>query len=446
MSWQIAADIREMFVDIVATDGSQTIFGRNVNRKDQLISGFAEALSLLPPDFKVSEASLLFKTDYDKIALREHWGSHTAFLTTEGFENLLEIGDQTRANLFGLSAEKVPQLISRDFSFGVTERTRADGSVEVGLDEKEIDFVLSKLEIAEVKSVAVCFLHSNKNPEHENQLANKLKEKGYEVVCSHPYPGDERARAQKACSMAFVLPGEKAFLEELQKIGFTKTSLIQNEAKSEGAQKGNSSMTIEFLEDRICVRHSSERSTSYFETRISPLNEVSIDEGGLVHVGPGRIESEPGPVAFGKGINLSVLDLIAFSGKLKIGGVFPRLKVDLNRVSKQLVPLAKQLQLDPETCAKKYLVLFYEKLASEIIGRVGSLNTTHLEGLGWLALIMANPLAKNLGVRKLTVPSQSGWGTLLAALKAKSTGNTSQSWGSLEFENGSLSEGKTLDF
>ncbi|MDZ4676150.1 MAG: hydantoinase/oxoprolinase N-terminal domain-containing protein [Oligoflexia bacterium] len=206
MSWQCAAHIREMFVDFAASDGKRAFLYRTLNRKDQLLIGLIEALSLLPKEFKPENTDLFLATDLAKVSLREKWGAATALLTTEGFENLLEIGTQERLSLFGLQAKKNTSLVPRDLAFGVTERTSADGSIEIELDEKEIEFVISKLKLTDTKSVAVCFLHSNINPAHEKQVGKKLTENGYSVILSHQYEGNELDRALAATEAAFLIP------------------------------------------------------------------------------------------------------------------------------------------------------------------------------------------------------------------------------------------------
>ena len=62
-------------------------------------------------------------------ALLERKGARLAFLTTKGFENLLEIGRQTRRELYNIMVEKRTPLIPRSLCFGVEERTLAGGEV-----------------------------------------------------------------------------------------------------------------------------------------------------------------------------------------------------------------------------------------------------------------------------------------------------------------------------
>jgi len=93
-------------------------------------------------------------------SLLERKGAKLAFLTTAGFEDLLEIGRQTRRELYNIMVEERRPLIERRLCFGVRERTLADGRVEKPADLRQVKEILRTLKREGVESVAVCFLHS----------------------------------------------------------------------------------------------------------------------------------------------------------------------------------------------------------------------------------------------------------------------------------------------
>src|ERR1700687_2998624 len=62
-------------------------------------------------------------------ALLERKGARTAFVTTAGFEDLLEIGRQNRAELYNLTPAPKRLLAERSLCFGVHERAHFDGTV-----------------------------------------------------------------------------------------------------------------------------------------------------------------------------------------------------------------------------------------------------------------------------------------------------------------------------
>lgn len=410
MSWQIVADMREMFVEAFASNGERCFCSRNVNRKDHLLSGFIEMLQSWPEEIKSPSTEVLIKSDFERTAIREQWGVATAFLCTEGFENLMEIADQTRVEAFGFHAHKGSNLVPHEWSIGVTERTRADGTVESELDDKEIDFVISKLELAQIKSVAVCFLHSRANPAHEEQVAKKLRDKGYFVEVSHKYPGNERQRAQRAIQKAFMGPLFEAFQEDIVKLGFERQKIKIWEDGDLSSKKDEVKVT--FLEDRILTSLGSALS-------LSGLSRISIDSGGLAHVGPDSEESEPGPVCFGKNLHLTLLDMVALACRLSSLEI-NRLRIDLSRVVKFLAPLAKDLKQTPETAAKNFIDLAATNMALELalLAEKKGLTPTsaHWSYDGWMAPLFGPLISKKLGTNRYTVASLHEWRPLLCKL------------------------------
>ncbi len=100
----------------------------------------------------------------------------TAFITTDGFRDLLEIQTGIRPVLYDLQFEKIKPLVPRYLSFGVPERLDFKGDVLVPLDEEAVVRVAERLANEGVESIAVCLLHSYINPEHEQRIGDILKD------------------------------------------------------------------------------------------------------------------------------------------------------------------------------------------------------------------------------------------------------------------------------
>jgi N-methylhydantoinase A len=99
----------------------------------------------------------------------------TAFVTTEGFRDLLEIARQIRPVLYDLQFEKPKPLTPRHLCFGVRERLDARGQVIAPLDEASVQRVADMLRQAGVEAVAVCLLHAYINPRHEEAVGAILR-------------------------------------------------------------------------------------------------------------------------------------------------------------------------------------------------------------------------------------------------------------------------------
>ncbi|HEY7174146.1 MAG TPA: hydantoinase/oxoprolinase N-terminal domain-containing protein, partial [Micromonosporaceae bacterium] len=102
--------------------------------------------------------------------LVERNGARTALLVTDGFRDILRLRRHTRAGTFDLYSDPPPPLVPRRLTFPVTERMLASGKVLVPLDEGQVRAIADRLESAGVEAVAVVFLHSYLNPEHEEQV------------------------------------------------------------------------------------------------------------------------------------------------------------------------------------------------------------------------------------------------------------------------------------
>ena len=103
--------------------------------------------------------------------------SRTGFVTTDGFSDLLEIGRQARPStgLYDVLFEKPRPLVPRYLCYGVPERLDAGGRVLVAFNEQAARQVAESLGGDGVQAVAVCFLHSYLNPDHELRMAEILR-------------------------------------------------------------------------------------------------------------------------------------------------------------------------------------------------------------------------------------------------------------------------------
>ena len=108
----------------------------------------------------------------------------TALITTEGFRDILEIARQIRPSLYDTLFEKPQPLVPRDRCFGVPERLDATGAVITPLDEAALPRIAAIIQEAGIESVAVCFLHSYLNPEHERQAGELLRAHAPDVAVS----------------------------------------------------------------------------------------------------------------------------------------------------------------------------------------------------------------------------------------------------------------------
>jgi N-methylhydantoinase A len=117
-------------------------------------------------------------------AIIERKGARTALLATAGFRDALEIGREKRYELYDLQVELPRPLAPRHLRFDVPERVLADGSVAQALDEEHVERLGRELEAAGVEAVAISFLHSFTNAEHELAAREALRRAAPELRVS----------------------------------------------------------------------------------------------------------------------------------------------------------------------------------------------------------------------------------------------------------------------
>jgi len=144
----------------------------------RLLTGTPQGRPLPPVELRLA-------TTRGTNALLERKGAPTAFFVTEGFADLLEIGDQARPDLFTLAVRKRQPLYRRVVE--VPERLAADGSVLRPLElDGEAGAALAgwiaALRSEGIRSAAVALLHSYLDPGHERALGDRLVRAGFEHV------------------------------------------------------------------------------------------------------------------------------------------------------------------------------------------------------------------------------------------------------------------------
>ncbi|HET8743313.1 MAG TPA: hydantoinase/oxoprolinase family protein [Gaiella sp.] len=172
-------DIGGTFTDLCLVDGEHVVaVGKTLTTPQDPSAGvesvLADTLEHVGRSF--SDLQLVVHgTTLVTNAIIERKGSPTALLTTQGFRDAVEIGRERRYELYDLMVELPRPLVPRHLRFDVPERTLADGSVAVALDEPYVERLGRELDEAGVEAVAVSFLHSFTNPDHERRAREALR-------------------------------------------------------------------------------------------------------------------------------------------------------------------------------------------------------------------------------------------------------------------------------
>ena len=152
-------------------------------------------------------------------ALIERRGVDTALLVTRGFRDILTMGRESRYDIYDIGIELPEPLVPRARVFEVTERVDAAGRVVTPLDEAEVASLVRRLAAEGIEAVAVCLLHAFRNAAHERAVAAEFVRLAPDVAVSlssdvSPDIG-EFERASTTVANAYVRPIIGRYLDDL---------------------------------------------------------------------------------------------------------------------------------------------------------------------------------------------------------------------------------------
>lgn len=150
-------------------------------------------------------------------ALLQRKGARTALITTEGFEDVVEIGRQARPELYNLNAIKPPPLVPSELRFGIKERIAANGEVLESLRDNSIEELIERVRQSDCESIAVSLLFSFVDQRHELAIAKALEPLGLPLSISHQILPEYREyeRTATVCVNAYLQPLMGRYLRNL---------------------------------------------------------------------------------------------------------------------------------------------------------------------------------------------------------------------------------------
>ena len=174
MSARLAVDIGGTFTDLAIEQGDQRWTAKVLTTPHAPEEGVLEGVKVVLARAGLTATDLLLVihgTTLATNAVIERKGAKTALLTTEGFRDVLALGNESRYDQYDLNIELAQPLVPRRWRLPVQERLDNTGKVLLPLDEaavaKQVEFMMRE----GIEAVAIGFLHSFVNPAHERQAA-----------------------------------------------------------------------------------------------------------------------------------------------------------------------------------------------------------------------------------------------------------------------------------
>ena len=393
-------------------------------------------------------------------ALLEKNGAPTLFITTKGFEDLLEIGDQKRPDLFALEIIKPKQLY--EVVLEANERLDADGNVLSSLDKSTIEEQVSQFLKQPDASVALCLMHSYKNNTHEKELAEWLDSLG----CEHISISSDLSpfikilpRAQTTLVNAYLDPILKKYINGVREAlndgklrimtsagglvdetGFNpKDSLLSGPAggvvgastigKQHGFNQiisfdmGGTSTDVARYDSGFDYAFSHTVGDAQLSAPALSIETVAAGGGSIcafdgqkLTVGPESAGAHPGPACYGTGGPLTITDINLLLGRLDPDNF--GIPISVQAAQEKLESLLGQLNLELENPPQKKDVLEgFLKIANErmadAIRKISMRKGYDPAGYGMVAFGGAGAqhacaIAEELNIGDVLIPANAG--------------------------------------
>jgi len=216
---RIGIDTGGTFTDFVVARGSRLTAFKAPSTPHNPAEAILAGIALILADDPTRPFEIVHGSTVATNALLERKGARTALITTEGFEDVIEIGRQARPDLYNLMVTRPDPLVPRELRLGVRERTGPDGAVITRLDKQSLARAVKLIAVhkPKIESAAICLLFSFANSEHEQLIARAVKPIGIPVSLSHKILPEYREyeRTSTVVINAYLVPLMSRYLSAL---------------------------------------------------------------------------------------------------------------------------------------------------------------------------------------------------------------------------------------
>ena len=455
----IGVDTGGTFSDFMLMDGDTLVIHKVLSTPDNPARAVLQGLRHLRPD--LTGVDVVHGSTVATNSLLERKGARTALITTQGFEDILEIGRQTRPHLYDPLVRKPPPLVPARLRFGVAERLAYNGEILTPLTAQEIDTVLERVRRSGAQSLAICLLHAYANPAHEVLLTRAAARLHIPVSASHQILPEfrEYERCSTTVVNAYLRPVMQRYLQTLASelqgarlrvmrsnggvmsaarahqeavhtvlsgpaggvVGAFRVARDAGYTRAITFDMGGTSTDVSLCDEQ--PRTTNETVVAGCPVKIPVLDIHTVgagggslaylDPGGALRVGPQSAGADPGPVCYGKGTGLTVTDANLYLGRLHpdwfLGG---QMQLDVARAKDAVAAFAHQVRMAPEAACEGILEVVNANMEGAM--RVISVERGHdprefmLVSFGGAGGMHAADLARRLAIPGVLVPAHPG--------------------------------------
>lgn len=218
---RVATDIGGTFTDLVAVDDQgKTILTKSHTTPPNFEEGVIKVIQksgVCPQEIK----DFIHGTTTIINALTERKGAKTALITTKGFRDVLEIARCNQPDLFNMVFAKPRPFIPRYLRKEVEERVSFDGKVVTPLNEEDIKAAVEYFKKEKVEAIAVCYINSYANDEHEKRTVELIRKLWPEVFVTSSIEVTKEWREYERTSTialnSYVMPVASSYIDNLDR-------------------------------------------------------------------------------------------------------------------------------------------------------------------------------------------------------------------------------------
>ena len=474
----IGIDVGGTHTDLTAISGLETVRAKALTTHENYSKGIFDALTSAAEQLSLSLEEMMSSQTRAFVngntivtnAITELKGSKVGVLTSAGFGDICRFGRGNRGNFNDDQLQRnLPQIVSQNCIVEVSERIDKDGKILVALKEEEIREKTEQLLKNGVEAIAICFLWSTSNEQHEKAAQKIIQSLDNDIfiTCSVDTASifREFERWMTAILNCFVQPSVSRFAHAvssgLRVLGYQRKIeffnglggiLAEEEVKRlpiqmyssgpAGGAIGASALGKRYnIANLLCGDMG---GTSFdttlikqgkpivaqrckigsFNTAISLLDIVSVGAGGgsivsldprgVPKIGPESAGSEPGPVCYGKGGKApTITDCIVSLGILRpdnyLGG---KHQLNVNAAKEALeTHVAKAMGWNAMQAAAGAYNLVVANMANALRGV--SIRRGHdprkctFLAYGGALPIFAAAICRSLSIKNMIIPNQS---------------------------------------
>jgi len=400
-------------------------------------------------------------------ALLERRGATVALVVTEGMRDLIEIGRQDRPSLYDHLASRPAPLVDRSRRYEVGGRLAGDGREVAPVDAQGVPAIDPAAD-----AVAVCLLHADLAPRHEQAVAAVLRDRGHDVTCSHEVSPEMREVERTITTVinASLRPRCRDYLRDLGDVAgdvLVMTSsgglIPAGEAAdlpaalllsgpAGGVRAGAAAAVANGFADAItfdmggtstdvCLitggspAPAAQREVGGFTVRFPSLDVhtigagggsiARIDAGGALVVGPQSAGADPGPACYGRGGDRpTVTDANLVAGRIPADAAFGGLALDREAARRAL----DRAGVTADGVLAVVDANMEQALRAVSVERGVDPRSLALVAFGGAGPLHACALADALGMAAVVVPARAGVLSAVGLLTAPRRRDLVRSW------------------